>query len=215
MRHFIRFSLVGVLLFCSETGWAQEYGDPSTRTVGAVAYPGNFSPAEVMAEEVERIRAADIDAEISFTVAIGAVKNDNARVQSLEGLPIEQPSPESSIDEVTVEVPFQASEFRDEETFDYEAFTQHIEKTLKPLRAADTAQKAQKHSTEGGALNQPNCGGYPLGTVVTVHTESCLLGNITNQYTCMENPTTGGRDWNLTSSQWFPPSDTECFGGGV
>lgn len=200
-------------------GFAQSTGDNNAVTVGSVAYPGELSPAGLMSEEFQRITELDSDAEISFKVSVPIVERGKVIVQNVDGLPLGEDDVGNSPSQATITVPFSTTEFQRGYDLDEVSFEAAVDDTLRNLReapssGASTNKKSKGSSVQSGALNQLNCGGYPLGTVITVRTESCLLGNTINEYTCSINPNTHQRAWYFTSSQWIPPSTTSCFPGG-
>ncbi len=209
-----------LILAAPATIIAQEVSNASPVAVGSIAYSGELSPAELMTEEFHRITDLDADAEISFKVSVPVVEKGKVLVNSVDGLPLGNDERNNPPTAATVTVPFSTSEFQDANGLNAGSFEAAVDDTLRNLRQDSNSGvalqgKVKGSTTQSGALNQPNCGGYPLGTVVTVRTESCLLGTTINEYTCSINPNTGQKAWYLTSSQWIPPpSATSCFPGG-
>lgn len=185
---------------------AQEQSGIS-REVGNVGYIGDYSPAEIMEAEASRILGIDQDARINFEVSIPVMENGRALVGDITGLPLHKPDHDSVISSATMVIPFQINEFKQGTSFDSLAFSERVSKTLSRIPKNAKPQKNKSGPTlQSHALNSPNCGGYPLGTTVTVTTESCIFGNYTTRYSCNINPTTGGNDWYIVDSSWIAPN---------
>jgi hypothetical protein len=110
IRILLVISLASLVSFSSAQG--RESSSINMETVGSVVYSGETTPAEIMADQVDKIHTLDPEAQISFSVSIPVVKENRQLVQSIDGLPIEKTSPDSVIKEVSLELPFELQRSR-------------------------------------------------------------------------------------------------------
>ena len=201
MTFVIALSFIG-------SGMAQEYGRVS-QEVGKVGYSGNFTPAEIMEAEASKFLSIDPEAKISFDVSIPVVKNGQVLIRDTAGLPLNKAGQDSVISSATLVIPFHVDEFKLGASFDSISFLDHVSETLSRIPKTQKPQSEKSGSPKQmSVLNSPNCGGYPLGTTITVITDSCIFGTYTNKYSCNTNPVTGGNDWYVISSSWIAPNCT-------
>lgn len=185
---------------------------------GGVGYPGSYTIADIVDDHIAKTFEADPDAKINITVSIPAIKNNKALVNDLSGLPIHKSADEHAITNATIEIPFSVEDFKTGSEFDSLAFLDHLSSSLERLTVPLSNQSKSKDSGAStqahGLQDMSNCGGYPVGTSLTITTSSCLIGTISNTYTCQSNPVTGGKDWYITSSYSMPPSTTCSIDSG-
>jgi len=185
---------------------------------GGVAYPGSYTIADIMDGHITKTFAVDPDAKINITVSIPVIKNNKVLVNDLSGLPglpVNKSADEKAITNAVIEIPFAVDDFKTGGELDSLAFLDHLSNSLERLTVPPSKQNKSKDSgsfTQGrGLQNQSGCGGYSVGTSLTVTTVSCVFGTISNTYTCQSNPNTGRKDWYITSSYSMPP-ETACIG---
>jgi len=208
--------LLGTVMLSTSETEAQQPEQSTDRLIGSVAFSGVLTPAEIMVERMGALQELDAEVKVSFTVFVPVIKSNVQKVQSIDGLPIDETVDDSISRDVNIEVPFAPDAFVDDGLFDSWAFENHVDEMLSRLQVPGGASAAtQKGGSEiqGSGSNMPNCGGYGIGSKITEISESCSLGTVTNEYTCQYNPVTGGKDWYLTSSTWTPPNIEDCFPG--
>ncbi|MCF6225174.1 MAG: hypothetical protein L3J22_02575 [Xanthomonadales bacterium] len=184
---------------------------------GGVGYPGSYTIADIVDDHIAKTFAVDPDAKINIIVSIPIIKNNQVLVNDLSGLPglpVNKSADEEAITNAAIEIPFAVDDFKTGGELDSLAFLDHLSSSLERLTIPSPMQSKSKDSgsfTQGGGLeNSSNCGGYSVGTTLTVTTSSCMFGTISNTYTCQSNPATGRNDWYITSSYSLPP-DVACI----
>lgn len=189
-------------------------------------YPGTLSLPELMEAMLGDVDLDQADVRVEFGFTLVKDGNRITGPGSLDGLPVEQSlqSVESGfgqsardsarIDEISMTVPFNVS--RDLENYPggLHEYGRMMENMLSQLvvsdaSSADDKNRDQPEGLHSPVLNQPNCGGFSVGSTITTTIDPGCLGIVSNTYQCM-TVSIGGEmrnDWINTDSNWMPPAD--------
>src|SRR5699024_6267245 len=157
-----------------------QQGQSQKGSAGEVAFEGEMTPAEIMTVLTEEALADDPDAQVEFVVSIPSVTEGSVNTEDLSGLPIEGQATDGAfaqggdkIQSMTVSIPFTANDYIVDGHFDGGKMLLETDATLSRLASTGQAESKGGIRTQG-ALDSPNCGGYPQGTTVTVTTANCF-----------------------------------------
>jgi hypothetical protein len=210
-----------LLVCCTFSSTAQEAATvdpvvvPGMGIAGQVAYPGTYGITEIVRDRLAELMDGNQSstAEYSITIDLPVITDNEQRIANLEGLPIPEKPPTAGSRDVRMSIPFHSDDHVKDGAFDESAFLASIDQVTENFLSTHPDSGSKDSATTEGILNEPGCGGAPLGTTITETFVNCPLGTTISTYECMINASTGGKDWFLTHSEYIPPSIACEFGG--